>query len=380
MGKLLRVLVVVLFVLSAGALTLGIMLFNKRELLLGRTQSLEQNLRALSESFLESEPPTERDADFVRRDIDNVGPQPLDAPETSTFWETYQLHLEEQDLPKMNLGTRERTRQLMRYYVRDNIETYLLTGNPKIVTDDFGRPRTRVEEDEPYEPTLQNLLDEVLERAGGQYALLNETRQQLTDVREELVRTIEELNQTKQNLRRRLAEIVELNARIDSLQADVRRLEARERELEEEVRMKDDQIRDHEGTIAQLEDDKIQMQDRITALEEELEAMRAEEVIERIDDPVRIRLDPGLKGKVVEVNPEWNYAILELTEEAMAELGQLRVEWPPPAELLLKRPDRDDFVTKVRVVQIKRDRRLAIVNILSDWQQLPVEKGDVVFY
>ena len=47
MGKLLRVMVVLMFLLSAGALALGTMLFMKRELLKGRTQKLENTIIAL---------------------------------------------------------------------------------------------------------------------------------------------------------------------------------------------------------------------------------------------------------------------------------------------------------------------------------------------
>ena len=48
MGKLLRVLVFVFLIFSIGALVLGWMLFDKRELLKGRTQKLEAAFVELS--------------------------------------------------------------------------------------------------------------------------------------------------------------------------------------------------------------------------------------------------------------------------------------------------------------------------------------------
>ena len=48
MGKLLRVLVVILLLLSIGALALGILLFNKRELLKARAQKLETAIIGLA--------------------------------------------------------------------------------------------------------------------------------------------------------------------------------------------------------------------------------------------------------------------------------------------------------------------------------------------
>ena len=40
----------------------------------------------------------------------------------------------------------------------------------------------------------------------------------------------------------------------------------------------------------------------------------------------------------------------------------------------------DTFVTKVRLVQIKRDKNLGVADILTQWQQEPIKKGDVIFY
>lgn len=39
----------------------------------------------------------------------------------------------------------------------------------------------------------------------------------------------------------------------------------------------------------------------------------------------------------------------------------------------------DIFVTKVQLQQVSRDEKLAIASILSDWQQMPVQEGDIVF-
>jgi cytochrome d ubiquinol oxidase subunit I len=56
MGKFLRVLVVIIFILTIASLTLATMLFFKRELLKGRTNKLEKGLESIS-LLLENEPP-----------------------------------------------------------------------------------------------------------------------------------------------------------------------------------------------------------------------------------------------------------------------------------------------------------------------------------
>jgi hypothetical protein len=385
MGKLLRVLVVFLFILSGAVLTLGIMLFNRREVLKGRTQALERHVVALSQAYIEDEPAPDEQAAFTARDVDDVTPNVLDNPEVSTFWDTYQLHLEKQDLPRMNLRTQDRIRQMMTYYVRDNIETYMLLGTHVVKKDVYGMPRTKVEPGENYKPTLQNLLDDVLAKAGDQYTRLNNTRQQLKVVREELVRTIEDLNTRKRELRQALAEIVRLNNRIRDLENQIAQLQARIRALEEEVRAKEEKIEEQKRTIQERDEEIIELNAKIDAQDRKIKELLEIISLERPKDPtldgIVFRLEPGVKGKVVEVNAEWNYVVMELSDESLAELAGLRgTEWPPPVEFLLKRPERDEFVTKVRLFQVKRGRKLALANILSDWQQIPVSVGDVVFF
>ena len=60
------------------------------------------------------------------------------------------------------------------------------------------------------------------------------------------------------------------------------------------------------------------------------------------------------------------------------ELGfRLRID----LELLLRRPgEGGKFVTKLKLVQVRRADKLGIADILTSWQQLPVQKDDVVFY
>ena len=39
-----------------------------------------------------------------------------------------------------------------------------------------------------------------------------------------------------------------------------------------------------------------------------------------------------------------------------------------------------EFVTRIRLRQVIRDQNLIVADILIDWQQVPLEKGDVVFF
>ena len=80
-------------------------------------------------------------------------------------------------------------------------------------------------------------------------------------------------------------------------------------------------------------------------------------------------LPKGQLGSVTLVNPEWNFVIMRLSPEITKNIM-------PNLELLIHRNDR--LVGKVRV-QTMVDN-LAVAEIVSDWQQMPCEKGDYVMY
>ena len=95
-------------------------------------------------------------------------------------------------------------------------------------------------------------------------------------------------------------------------------------------------------------------------------------------------LTPGDKGKIVAANEEWKYAIVEFSDEFMVELiGPERNQALPQAEVMVRRASIEDpdqaFVTRLRLRQAIREKNLVIADILSDWQQKPVEVGDLVF-
>jgi hypothetical protein len=114
MGKLLRVVVIIILILSIGALVFGILLFGKREELKGRTQKLETTVMKLG-PYIEKEPTTEIPAKgFAARDIDDCKAEALDSPKKSAFWDSYKIELEVADLPKLKLE--DKIRELRSFY------------------------------------------------------------------------------------------------------------------------------------------------------------------------------------------------------------------------------------------------------------------------
>ena len=380
MGKFLRVMVILIFLLTAASLTLACMLFMKREILKGRTQKLERGLIQIART-IESEPPAvpEEPVTYPARDVSDCTSEALDNPTRSEFWESYKTELESLDQDIVDLKTR--TRDLMSYYRID-----------PVTMKAFRDPITNLKLSDG-EGTTQGVIDDVLERAKAQYDLLTETRQLLTETRIELVDTINELNGRKVTLREKLAYIVELNDTIDKLNNTIS-------DLRGEIEEHKEQIRSLEGDISNLRQEKEILQEEKEGLElktQELSGiimdLRGQLELARagtgggggiqIDGAIRVTsvdIAPGIKGSIVRVDQKHRFVVMELDPVFIDELLSVLTDGRLPlVELLVKRGE-EQFVTKVRIKQLKQEDHLAVGDILTDWQQGPIEIGDVIFY
>jgi len=389
MAKFLRVLVVFIFILAIAALTLGTMLFAKREILKGRTYKLEEGLISLART-LEAEPPQEPETPpaYPARDVSGVAAEIIDNPTTSPFWDTYKHELENIDqVQTLNFNTEKWRRDLMSYYKIDPV-----TSKPE------RNPLTNLKiSDGP--GTTQAVINYAIERATEQLNVLNETRQQLQTIRTELIETIRDLNQQKQTLRERLVHIVQLNNEIAQLN---RTIEGLRRDLQQA----NDQIAEQKLRIADLEAEKRELEEKNDGLKiktEELMGIIADlrDQIKTLGsaggggpvgigtsvtlDRLRGQITPGIKGRVVSVDQKNLFIVMEVEPEFVKEAfsamtdGQL-----PNAPLLIQRKNADEkkslFITKVRLVSIKAENNLAIGEILTDWQQGPINNGDIVLF
>ncbi len=378
MAKLLRVLVIILLLLSIGALTLGIMLFNRREILKIRTQKLENTLIALGFT-IESDEPESPGSIFPGRDVSPVTSEVIENPETAGFWEDYKQKLEVSDLPKLNIENRKD--ELKSYFLRDPE-----TGKPKVneitgmkITEGPG--------------TMEAVLEDVLEKAEAQLARLNATREELIKTREELVTTITDLNQRKDELRKANKKIDELEAEIERLNNKIADLEAQIRQLEAQIQSLKDEIDEKERKISELEEDLEEEKLKYEDLEEKYVELK--NIVDGLQTGERggdarppvlgVRtITRGQKGKIAAVDSKYHFVAINVSDKFIAELFKDREEEEagiPQVELIVKRPGEDgEYVTKVELVQIRKKEKVGVANILTNWQQLPVKQGDIVYY
>ena len=81
----------------------------------------------------------------------------------------------------------------------------------------------------------------------------------------------------------------------------------------------------------------------------------------------KVELPEGLKGKVIAVDPKWDFVVLDIGgKQGVLERG----------EMLVSRDGK--LVAKVRITRVEEDRSIA--NVLPEWKQADVRVGDVVIY
>ncbi len=103
----------------------------------------------------------------------------------------------------------------------------------------------------------------------------------------------------------------------------------------------------------------------ITSQGKQIQRLTNELAVYRSGEDYKVRLPAGLKGKVLVMDPKWNFVVLNVGEDqGVLEHG----------ELLVNRNGR--LVAKVRIRSVQKDR--CIANIMPGWQLGDVLEGDLV--
>ena len=379
MDKVLRVLAVLILILSAVALFFAYQLFEKRELLTQRNRAFEDQFIKLAKT-IEAEDPTEGDAPQVMKDNSEVSDRELDNPEKLSMLEGYPINLEQQNLPTLDFGSNDKRIQLRSFYA--------LTPEGKYDTDPVDkRPRSQGP------GTMRELTEQLLDRAKTQQASLNKTRAELTKMRERFTGSIDELNKLKTDGRVTKVELKGEREKVATWTSEKTELEGRVARLNTEKRELTAEIADLKSEAEQLKEEKITLAEDLSKsteyakqLEERLKtgtssvALVGREVVAAASAP-----SAGDKGKIIQANDELKFAIVELSNDAMDELlGSEREGALPQLEMNVRRTGLQrtagEFVTRIKLRQSVRGKNFVVADILNDWQQVPVEKGDVVFF
>ncbi|MDD5676466.1 MAG: hypothetical protein PHW60_00565 [Kiritimatiellae bacterium] len=290
---IMRGLVVLLFALSGTALVLGIILFQQRETLKGRTQKLEIAAKQVAATL---------EKDDTNPDVKLVLPD-------------------------------------------DQLKTYK------------SKPGGT--------PTMDGPLNQMVGAAQQQLIRLNNTRTELADTRTVLANTREALAITSNDLVAAQGTVRDQNATIEARNATISEKEAAMQTLEKE---KTDMLANVETMKQQVDD--LEVENRDLNDSNALLQTKVAELDKMVNPELRkAAIHKGQLGVVVFVNPEWNFVIMRIATESIKNIM-------PDLDLLIHRASR--LVGKVRVQTVVDN--LVVAEIVSDWQQMPCEKGDYVMY
>lgn len=378
MGKLLRILVILIAILGIAAVYFEYVNYSKREILIERTHSFEEAWRKLAATIEAEDAPETPQPSYPQRDVSSVTSRQLENPERSAFWESYNHKYEPAatPAPTLDYSSREKKMQLRQLFHIDPA-----TGKPEI--DPMTGAPSKVGDD-----TMKAIFDETYERAQKQYSNLIATRQELPKLRDELIDVINELNDLKQTARADKKTIEERDARIAQLESEKADLESRIERLNEELKEAQAQVAETQEELEKKKEEMQTLEDRIKILQAEVETLKGS--LGGIGGGNKVRstlqpgvLTPGIKGSVIDFNMEWMFAIVKFDDAFMSELlGPQRDGALPQEELMVRRPDDKGgaFVTRIRLRQTIRDKNIVIADILADWKQLDVQKGDIVYF
>ena len=373
MNKLLHVLVYVFLVLAGAGLFFELQLNDKRTELTKRNRLQEDCFVRLAKTIEKAEP--SKDAAFeIKKDSSPVEARLVDNPDMDNLLEDYPAPLEQTNLETYDWENQRDA--LRRVFVLD------FEGKPVM---DGNEPQTRGSDED-------KMLNALFESAKAQQSRLKSTRAALTELRGKLAAVVEELNKLKPEARQDKVTIVEKNEKIA-------KLEEEKAALEDQITKLKSQIDELNTEISSKNDEIAGLKDEVEAVKEDLAAKK--KIIEQLKEMIKQQqvrapgeraaggnavtsLPAGDKGKLIEVDNENMFAIIQFTDEAMKEMKGEDPNTPLPAlELGLKRPgfkgEAGEFVGRIRLRQEVKGKPYVICDILGAWEQDKAQVNDVVF-
>ena len=378
MNKALHALVYLILAVSVAALYFEYNLYGKKELLKDRNRQLEDCLVTLSKTIEKADPAKPATVPEARKDVSQIEAKAVESPETENLLEDYPAQFEEQNLDKLNWGDKERiqSRQLCK-----------LDGEGNKIPD-AANPGDFVKKGPG---TAQELLDKIVDRAKAQQTALNNTRAELANVRSKLEKLVSDFNKLPPEMRQDKITIEEKKKQIEEL-------EAKKTELEENISKLKTQIEDLNTEIKSVKEELQASKDETEQVREELaKEKKKTDHLNKIIQEMNARLQGGQgqtsagtnvtagnKGKIVDINTSYMFAVIEFTDEAMKELiGPERNGVLPQIEMGIRRKGFNgpagEFVGRVRLRQCVAGKNFVIADVLGDWQQAVAQKGDDVF-
>lgn len=383
MNKALHLVVYLILIAAVAALVFEKSLFDKRALLGDRNRMLEDYIVKIANTIEKADAPRSMVAPEAKKDISPIEARQIDSPEMSNLLEEYNAQLESANLETFKWDTSQVRLQLRQLYYLENGQTVPDVAN-------YNKPMTKGK------GTMAELLDQLLERAKAQQASLNTTRSALADLRGKFEAEVSDYNKLKPEVRAAKVNEDELKQKVSQVSQEKMVLEEQLTKLKSRVEEQSGEITSLKDEVSTAKDETAVAKEECAALEKKVQQLQklmqqmAQQQSQSAGAPVAggasavTSLPAGNKGKVADVNNKLMFCVIEFSDEAMDQMiGSARKNALPALTLGVLRKGfkgaAGEFVGKVRLRQSVAGKNFVIADILGDWSQAPMEKGDVIF-
>lgn len=383
MNKVLHLVVYLILIAAVAALVFEKSLFDKRALLGDRNRMLEDYIVKIANTIEKADAPRSMVAPEAKKDISPIEARQIDSPEMSNLLEEYNAQLESGNLETFKWDTSQVRLQLRQLYYLENGQTVPDVAN-------YNKPMTKGK------GTMAELLDQLLERAKAQQASLNTTRSALADLRGKFEAEVSDYNKLKPEVRAAKVNEDELKQKVSQVNQEKMVLEEQLTKLKSRVEEQSGEITSLKDEVSTAKDETAVAKEECAALEKKVQQLQklmqqmAQQQSQSAGAPVAggasavTSLPAGNKGKVADVNNKLMFCVIEFSDEAMDQMiGSARKNALPALTLGVLRKGfkgaAGEFVGKVRLRQSVAGKNFVIADILGDWSQAPMEKGDVIF-
>ena len=383
MNKALHLVVYLILIVAIAALVFEKSLFDKRSLLGDRNRMLEDYIVKIASTIEKADAPRSMVSPEAKKDISPVEARQIDTPEMVNLLEEYNAQLEAGNLDTFKWDSSQVRIQLRQLYYLENGQTVPDVAN-------YNKPMTKGK------GTMAELLDQLFERAKAQQASLNTTRSALAELRGKFESEVSDYNRLKPEVRAAKVNEEELKQKVSQVNQE-------KMVLEEQVTKLKSRVEEQSGEITSLKDEVSTAKDETAVAKEECAAL--EKKVQQLQKLMQqmaqqqnqssgtasaagvsavTSLPVGNKGRIADVNNKLMFCVIEFTDEAMTQmLGSARQNALPSLTLGVLRKGfkggAGEFVGKVRLRQSVAGKNFVIADILGDWSQAPMEKGDVIF-
>lgn len=383
MNKALHLVVYLILIAAVAALVFEKSLFDKRALLGDRNRMLEDYIVKIANTIEKADAPRSMVAPEAKKDISPIEARQIDSPEMSNLLEEYNAQLEAGNLETFKWDTSQVRLQLRQLYYLENGQTVPDVAN-------YNKPMTKGK------GTMAELLDQLLERAKAQQASLNTTRSALAELRGKFEAEVSDYNKLKPEVRAAKVNEDELKQKVSQVSQEKMVLEEQLTKLKSRVEEQSGEITSLKDEVSTAKDETAVAKEECAALEKKVQQLQklmqqmAQQQSQSAGAPVAggasavTSLPAGNKGKVADVNNKLMFCVIEFSDEAMDQMvGSARKNALPALTLGVLRKGfkgaAGEFVGKVRLRQSVAGKNFVIADILGDWSQAPMEKGDVIF-